>query len=101
MWDLSSLNRDLTYTPALEHEVLTTGPPGNSLWSLNFFFFKYVLSLYKNTQFPFSSSGLESQPIYNAKIKCCHLIGGKHSDLLSLTLKKSNSRDVIIVPKNS
>ena len=31
MWYLSSLNRDLTYTPVLEGEVLTTGPPGKTL----------------------------------------------------------------------
>ena len=31
MWDLSSLIRDGTCTPALEGKVLTAGPPGKSL----------------------------------------------------------------------
>ena len=30
MWELSSLTRNQTYTPALEGEVLSTGPPGKS-----------------------------------------------------------------------
>ena len=35
MWDLSSLARDWTHSPALEGDVLTTGPPGKSLaWAL-------------------------------------------------------------------
>ena len=29
-WDLSSPARDQTHTPASEHRVLTTGPPGKS-----------------------------------------------------------------------
>ena len=33
MWDLSSSSRDVTHTPALEGEVLTTGTPGRSLSS--------------------------------------------------------------------
>ena len=32
-WDLRYLTRDQTHTPALEGEVLTTGPPGKSLSS--------------------------------------------------------------------
>ena len=31
MWDLSSPTRDQTIPPALEGEILTTGPPGKSL----------------------------------------------------------------------
>ena len=30
MWDLGSLTRDRTYTPAFEGDVLTIGPPGKS-----------------------------------------------------------------------
>ena len=31
MWDLSSLTRERTCTPALEGKVLATGPPGKFL----------------------------------------------------------------------
>ena len=39
VWDLSSLTRDPTCTPALEGKVLTTGPPGKSL---RYIFYKYI-----------------------------------------------------------
>ena len=38
MWELSSLTRDQTCTPALEDEVLTIQPLGMSLWT---YFNKY------------------------------------------------------------
>ena len=49
MWDSQLLDQgsNLDPTPALEGEVLTTGPPGKSL---SFFFFKNCPSLFQSCQ---------------------------------------------------
>ena len=51
MWDLSSLTRDRTHTPCSGSIVLTTGPPGDSLFSLLFCIKIFVLTKWVTTEY--------------------------------------------------
>ena len=98
MWDLSSLMRDQICTPALEGEVLNTGPPGKSLriildaWHLQgasslFLFWKHYMN---------SVININADGDCNHEIKRCLLLGRKSMTNLDSILK---SRDITLMTK--
>ena len=98
MWDLSSLTRDQICTPALEGEVLNTGPPGKSLrivsdaWYLQgasslFLFWKHYMN---------SVININADGDCNHEIKRCLLLGRKAMTNLDSILK---SRDITLPTK--
>ena len=98
MWDLSSLTRDQICTPALEGEVLNTGPPGKFLrivsdaWYLQgasslFLFWKHYMN---------SVININADGDCNHEIKRCLLLGRKAMTNLDSILK---SRDITLPTK--
>ena len=60
MWELSFLTRDLTHIPALECEVVTTGPPGKSQIPL-FTFVSHPLIHVRTFKTEFCTFGIKSK----------------------------------------